>query len=576
MRAGEVKCKVSQRNSIRPEESEAWPRIVHPSVGGIRGSREIRQGTRLARLIVAFVGLLLLSSAYATGKVRTVKPTGGDYTSIQACANVAVAGDTCVVYTGTYSETVTPAHSGGSGTPITFSVNPGDCVTVTGWSLGSLSYITIGTPGSSVCSSGGVTFSGFEITRGHIAFTAISHVIIQNNYIHNTDNTCLRGPAVLPVAASSYDSVLNNTFIYCGGLTYDTGMESSMNVINGDHWLIDGNNISHVSEGIQLYGDKHVVRRNVIGPVTAAEEEENHGDGLEYSCGSGAVPLTRMLYEQNVTHDWRGANNHVFLFRNTGFCAMNTNIIRYSAAYQIGSGWAANDTNSTGTHSYNLSISNTNIDSGGALESWTVTNGDTDNKVVNVIQTSSWLTSGNIWCLYVDPSSASGFVENHNLCYNGSDHNWQGPPSTGGNSYDASDIFNQDPLFVDPSSNLNLQSGSPALRAGGPVTTVAVGDSGSGTSLVVNDAAYFSDGNGIVNADWIRVGASTTVQISSINYATNTITLASGISRSSGNPVYLYKDSAGNVVLTGTQPNIGAFDLGSRPAPPTNLTAVPH
>lgn len=574
MRACEVKCNICQRNSIRPEESEARPGVVHPSVP-IPGSRGIRRSTGLARLILAFVGLLLLSW-HAEAATYTVKAGGGgDYTTIQACANVAVAGDTCAVYAGTYSETVTPAHSGSSGAPITFSVNPGDCVTVTGWNLGSRSYITIGTPGTSACTRGGATFSGFEITGANIAFTAISHVIIQNNYIHNTTNRCIQGPTVSP-PASSYDSVLNNIMTYCGGLTYATGMLAAMDVYNGDHWLIDGNSISHVAEGIQLYGDKHVVRNNVIGPVTAAEEGSNHGDSLEYTCTSGGVPLTRMLYEHNLTHDWRGSNNHVFLFRNTGSCAMNTNIVRYSGAYNVGSGWSANDTNSVGTHTYNVSLSNLYLDTGGALENWTFTNGDIDNKIINALQSNVWQSSGTIWCLYVDPSSSSGFVENHNLCYNGSDHNWQGPPSTGGNSYDTSDIFNQDPLFVDPSSNLNLQSGSPALGAGGPVTTVAVGDSGSGTSLVVNDAAYFSDGYGIVNADWIRVGASTTVQISSINYATNTITLTSGISRSSGNPVYLYKDSVGNVVLTGTQPNIGAFDLGSRPAPPTNLTAVPH
>jgi hypothetical protein len=141
-----------------------------------------------------------------------------------------------------------------------------------------------------------------------------------------------------------------------------------------------------------------------------------------------------------------------------------------------------------------------------------------------------------------------------------------------------SDLGNQiaDPKFVDYASNdFRLAAGSTAIGAGTYLTTVATGDSGSGTSLVVNDASFFQNGSGIVNADWIRVGVSTTVQISSINYATNTITLASGISRSASDPVYLYKDSTGRTVLVGSAPNIGAtFASAPVPAPPTSLTAA--
>lgn len=136
----------------------------------------------------------------------------------------------------------------------------------------------------------------------------------------------------------------------------------------------------------------------------------------------------------------------------------------------------------------------------------------------------------------------------------------------------AHNIVNRNPLFVDAAGNFDLQSSSPARGAGGPLTSVAAGDAGSGTSLVVADAAFFQPGWAGVKADWIRVGASTTAQISSIDYSTNTITLASGISRSQGDPVYLYKDSSGKVVLLGSTPDIGALQY--EPAPPMNLTAI--
>jgi len=60
--------------------------------------------------------------------------------------------------------------------------------------------------------------------------------------------------------------------------------------------------------------------------------------------------------------------------------------------------------------------------------------------------------------------------------------------------------------------------------------------------------------------DCIALGTvSNTACITSINYSTNPITLGSTISRSPGNPVWLYKKSDGTQVLYGTRPDIGAL-----------------
>ena len=137
------------------------------------------------------------------------------------------------------------------------------------------------------------------------------------------------------------------------------------------------------------------------------------------------------------------------------------------------------------------------------------------------------------------------------------------------------------------SNDYHLQAGSPAIAAGTHLTTVASGDSGSGTSLVVNDAAYFQDGYGLSNAystvqgDCISVTTvGNHVCITAVNYSTNTLTLASSITRSSGDSVWLYSKSDGVQVLTGSAPDMGAHPYGGTgtssnpPAPPTNLSAV--
>ncbi|MCL2552166.1 MAG: right-handed parallel beta-helix repeat-containing protein [Actinomycetia bacterium] len=60
--------------------------------------------------------------------LSTAKP----FQHLQKCADVMVAGDTCEIMSGTYPETVVPAHSGSSGLPITYRAAAGAHVTVSG------------------------------------------------------------------------------------------------------------------------------------------------------------------------------------------------------------------------------------------------------------------------------------------------------------------------------------------------------------------------------------------------------------------------------------------------------------
>ena len=143
------------------------------------------------------------------------------------------------------------------------------------------------------------------------------------------------------------------------------------------------------------------------------------------------------------------------------------------------------------------------------------------------------------------------------------------------------------PALTDPTSatlpDLTLQAGSPVIDQGAALTTAA-GSGTNSTTLVVDDAGYFQDGTwgsdlarGVtLFPDWIAVGTvSNVVQISSINYATNTITLASAKSWANGAPVWLYKKSDGAIVLLGAAPDLGASEFGGgAPAPPTNVAVI--
>jgi hypothetical protein len=68
----------------------------------------------------------------------------------------------------------------------------------------------------------------------------------------------------------------------------------------------------------------------------------------------------------------------------------------------------------------------------------------------------------------------------------------------------------------------------------------------NGRNLIVQDAGFFYDGWGIDGeaGDYIRIG-STTVQVQSVNWTNNTITLADDATWSTNDPVY-YAGNPGN------------------------------
>ena len=140
-----------------------------------------------------------------------------------------------------------------------------------------------------------------------------------------------------------------------------------------------------------------------------------------------------------------------------------------------------------------------------------------------------------------------------------------------------------DPRFVSvpvlPNSDhtnldFRLSNGSPAIDAGGALTTVRT--TGSGTSLPVGDARFFHDGFGVTTGDSIVVGTRGSAVIIAINDQTNTLTLNRSLSWTAGDAVYR--------PFNGNAPDMGALEYSSAdvipvasPAgvyPPTGTTGV--
>jgi hypothetical protein len=140
-------------------------------------------------------------------------------------------------------------------------------------------------------------------------------------------------------------------------------------------------------------------------------------------------------------------------------------------------------------------------------------------------------------------------------------NNWDG--DTQGNP-----LFVNAPLALgDPTvetiPDLNLNAGSPAIDAGGALTTITSA-SGSGTTFTVADAGYFMDGWGItgVDGDEIQIiGTSQRARITKVNYGTNTITVDSSFSWTQNQGIAL--------AYVGSAPDAGAHEYGSSEPLPT-------
>lgn len=108
----------------------------------MRKKTKLGYGLALTLTLGFIGGLLPAPSALAAATTYYVAPNGNDssagnsetspFKTINKCAQTVQPGDTCIIASGTYRETITPTLSGTSGLPITFRSAPGANVIVSG------------------------------------------------------------------------------------------------------------------------------------------------------------------------------------------------------------------------------------------------------------------------------------------------------------------------------------------------------------------------------------------------------------------------------------------------------------
>jgi len=132
-------------------------------------------------------------------------------------------------------------------------------------------------------------------------------------------------------------------------------------------------------------------------------------------------------------------------------------------------------------------------------------------------------------------------------------------------------VYDANPGFRDyERGDYRLSRGSAYIDTGAPLTRVAGGDAGSGTSLKVDDARFFWGAAGYptwmgIQGDTIAIGRlDRTVQVASVDVKANVVSLAASIPRAAGDRIWVIRDTAGIVRVKGSGPDVGALESDGR------------
>lgn len=528
------------------------------------------------------------NGAAAWGSCQGATPLSGASACSLATANSnASAGDIIKMRTGTYTTQIAPANSGTSGNVITYVAHTAETPTISTSAydaaifLSSDDYIKI--DGITVRDSykwasirngsdyNEIVNSTFIDTDGHVPGKGINiwgqcsggspyNCPSTHNWVH--DNTMSRSGSV--GAAPVCDD--NGAVMYIGSITADD-YTSNYNTVENNTIYAGGHHI------LEVNSKYNVVRNNVM-----------HNEGWMTDpggCKWGTSPRNGKYGNRNIQlFNQHSADRQYTLLENNRIghasfasdggmdgnivIASRANIVRHNFSYHSetmgiyfkdGSSYA----DAVDNRVYNNTVFNSGQNSQLYPDAWTGY-GDQD-----------WRLG-----VYLLSSALTGNITKNNIIYNSftSDINCNATCQSNNTFTNNWLTVNGDPLFVntdvsDPSSttlpDLRVQSGSGVIDKG--VNLTQANNSGtSSTTLIVDDTLYFQDGSrgsslSNIQADWIAIGTvSNTVQISSINYGTNTITLKSSKTWSDNAKIWLYKNSKGNIVLWGSAPDIGAHE----------------
>lgn len=557
------------------------------------------------RLSTLLIMVMILIPSIGFAGTYWVSPTGtatwancrsatdpkSNYCSLATANANLVAGDTVYLKGGTYNTHIFPKNSGSPGNSITFQAYSSETPVIKNTTTTYATYYhALALIGKSYIKIDGITF-GPEPT--HHRLMMITHGGSYNEITNCVFDGGGKAQSVqiwrgnLPEPPARHNWVHSNIFrhigevssgcddiggMYIGVPAYDN--ESSYNTIENNTFYIGGHH------NLETFTKNNVIRNNYFhneGSMVAPNPPCPYGPDTNGKYGNRNI----QIYDG---HNSDGMFNLIEGNRfghsgpppdddgGDGFTlTAPKNIVRYNAIF--------------------------NSQNNGILMKMGASSYSNNNRIYNntVYKSGRYRNKGPQWQgygirFYPSQPWASGNVIKNNLLYNNTSEDFAHRGTSGTDNTIMNNWLHAsgNPLFVNPDvsdpfrlnlPSLNLQSGSKAID-GGIYLTQAKGAGDNSTTLVVDDALYFQDGtwgSALSNkqADWIAIrDVGNVVQIKSINYSTNTITLASPMTWNDRANIWLYKKSDGTRVIYGSAPDFGAHEFNSGDfkgiAPPVN------
>lgn len=476
-----------------------------------------------------------VANAYSAAAFNTAANWGGGGNEIDA-------GD--VVYlSGTFTTRLTVQGSGtDANTRITITDTAALPAILTGITATNRNYIAV---------------IGLEITHATadnwagIFLAGCSYWLIQDNNIHDLGSGDF-GIDFDDGTPSTYNIIRANVIdlpprvgaTTLGRLMSIGGVGSSGN----DHNLMEYNTYGRGNDKNVNGGNYNIIRNNYFGPMLVADLDgiaDPHIDGMQL-YGSHAV------FDRNFSNQNDTANGHLWITRDVSFEGWTHLIARFNVDSKTGGGGPGIE-EYPDAYVYNNSFIDGQYQDAVASKNnyFFYVLADTTTSVSTFRNNSFLRTKNNVsFNVVVQAGATQTVVQDHNNSY---------PvgtvPGTGS-------LAATDPLYVNEATlDFRLQSGSTLRNAGGSLT-LANGAGSSSVTLIVDDANYFCDGFGVADGDWISIGGGAKVQISAVNYGTDTITLATAATWSDNATVNIYgmTDMGGLPYGAGTAP---AFSSGS-------------
>jgi hypothetical protein len=494
-----------------------------------------------------------------------------------------VAGDTLFIKAGTYASYIAPVNSGTPSSSITYQNFGTDVVTIQNTSNGIL------LDGKSYVKVQGINFYNLDAFM-YLQNGANHNIIAYCNFNQMRSFGNWSGSKIY--YSSSYNWVHHCTYSrwgQCGGSsTQGSVLDIGNEEVNNDfseHNLIENSTLFEGGHHVLgLFGRYNTIRNNYFysdGWMSGGRGGRNiYVNGPAASSGTNVIEGNRIGY---TAADCGTSSSSVGA--SEGMQISNSyNVVRYNAFYynNISPIHFSETSNYINNANYNKAYNNTFFANDQNTDPYW--NPDAVNTAI------AFTIYDGTWQIRYNDIRNNLFYHHKNYSSSifGSLPSGLSTYQTFGNNFNGDAMG--DPKFINASTtigplsdstypNLNLQSGSPAINSGIYLTQA----SGSGTNsqtLTILDARYFQDGTfapaGTISPDWIAVGTvSNFAQISSVNYSTNTITLATPITWVANAKVWLYKKSDGVRVLYGSAPDAGAYSYvqasSPGPAAPTNL-----